>query len=254
MPGSPDGDADSDRATDDVAAAYDELAPDYEAELEDNPYNVHIDLPGTTALVPDVAGGRVLDAGCGAGRYTAWLLEQGAEEVVGVDASQKMLARARERLETTASAAEPTPVTFHQADLDDGLGFAADESFDGIVSGLVLSYVEDWEDLFAEFRRVLRPGGFVVFSTGHPIDELPLGEDESYFETRRKTKEWDVEITYYARPLSAMVNTPLAAGFRLEEMAEPEPTEGFRAAWPDRYEKESRHPVFVAFRFRFPGE
>ena len=244
-------DSHPDSHSDDVAAAYDELAPDYEEELEDNPYNEHIDFPGTTALVPEVDGIRILDAGCGAGRYTAWLLDQGAD-VIAVDASEAMVATARDRLQPGA---DGTPsVEFRQAYLADGLDFLDDNSLDGIVSGLVFSYVADWDALFEEFARVLRPSGFVVFSTGHPANELPLADDESYFETRRKSKEWTVELSYYARPLEAMVTPPLEAGFRLERLSEPQPTEGFREAWPERYEKESRYPVFVAFRFRLPGD
>jgi ubiquinone/menaquinone biosynthesis C-methylase UbiE len=235
-------------APDDVAAAYDELAPDYADDLESSPYHEHLARPGTTALVPAVEGSRILDAGCGRGQFAAWLADNGAE-VVGVDASEEMLAEARERLAT----GDGDAVTLQRTDLAEPLPFD-DDTFDGIVSGLVLSYVEDWDALFAEFARVLRPGGFVVFSVGHPADEFPLADDESYFETRRKVKEWAVDVPYYARPLSAMVTPVIDAGFRLEELAEPEPTEGFREQWPERYEKESRYPVFVAFRCHLSAE
>jgi SAM-dependent methyltransferase len=242
-----DGDGSPD-ATADVAAAYDDLAPDYADELEASPYHEHLAVPGTTALIPAVEGLRVLDAGCGRGQYAAWLADRGAE-VVGVDASEEMLAEAHGRLVTGDGAS----VTLQRADLAAPLPFD-DDTFDGIVSGLVLSYVEDWDGLFGEFARVLRPGGFVVFSVGHPADEFPLAADESYFQTRRKVKEWAVDVPYYARPLSAMVTPVLEAGFCLEALSEPEPTEGFREQWPERYEKESRYPVFVAFRFRLSAE
>jgi len=267
-----------------VATAYDRFAASYAAEIPSNPYNVDMDFPGTTALVPESGGDRILEAGCGTGLYTGWLLETGAD-VVAVDASREMLAEAsdrvhpgRERPDHPQAQADDTPtptdpleaddgpegtdethradpgtVAFCRADLARPLPFA-DDAFDGIVSGLVLNYVEDWGPLFAEFARVLRPGGFVVFSVGHPADEFPLEEEESYFETRQKTKAWAVEIPYFARPLSAMVNPVLGAGFRLAELAEPEPTEGFREKRPERYEKESRHPVFVAFRFVLPAD
>jgi len=77
--------------------AYDEMADTYERETEKNLYNAEIKFPGTTDLVPDVTGDRVLDAGCGAGRYTEWLLERGAD-VVSVDVSEEMLDRARHRV------------------------------------------------------------------------------------------------------------------------------------------------------------
>lgn len=218
-------------------SAYDEIAASYVEDVETSPYNAHLDFPGTTRLIPDVAGDRVLDAGCGTGKYTAWLHDQGAT-VVAVDVSEAMLAEASERV--------PDSVTFHHASVADPLDFAAADAFDGVVSGLVLDYIEDWTPVFEEFHRVLAPGGFLVFSVSHPFDEFPLADDENYFHRERRVKDWDVEIPYYRRPLEQMLNPLLEAGFTLETVAEPQPTQAFEAVWPDRYETESRHPVFLA--------
>ena len=221
-----------------AADAYDEFAATYTEEVESSPYNADLEFPGTTDLIPDVSGKRILDAGCGTGAYTEWLLEQGAE-VVGVDASEGMLDRARERVGDRAR--------FRQVDLEDSLDFA-DESFDGVVSALVLGYIADWEAVFSEFARLLEPGGFVVVSTKHPFDEFPLGADENYFEVERKTTDWSVEIPYYRRPLAAILNPVIEAGFRIDEIAEPQPTTRFEARWPERYQKESKRPVFLGVR------
>lgn len=219
--------------------AYDELAEEYAEQVESNAYNAHLDFPATTGLVPDVAGERVLDAGCGAGQYTEWLLEQGAD-VVGVDASEGMLAEARERVGQRA--------TLRQADLGQPLSFARDDSFDGVLSALVLDYVPDWEATFAEFARILRPGGFVVVSVTHPFDEFPLSPGANYFDVEERTKEWSTEVPYYRRPLSAMVNPVLDAGFRLDRLLEPRPTPAFAEKRPEAYETESRRPVFLCLR------
>jgi len=217
--------------------AYDELAEEYVEEIESNPYNAHLEFPATTELIPDVDGKRVLDAGCGAGLYTEWLLEGGAD-VVGVDASEGMLERARERLDDAA---------LQRVDLSGPLPFRAD-AFDGVVSGLALGYIEEWRPVFEEFRRVLADGGFVVFSVKHPFDEFPLPAASNYFETERYVKEWAVDVPYHRRPLSAVLNPVLEAGLRIDRVAEPRPTAAFEAAWPERYETESRQPVFLAVR------
>jgi len=235
-----------------VRAAYDELADSYDREVRASPYNADLEFPAMSALIPDVDGRRVLDAGCGTGFYADWLTEQGAT-VVGVDASAEMLAQARARTSDDA--------TFHRADLAGDLAFAASDSFDGVVSALALGYVEDWQQPLSQFARVLRPGGFLVISTGHPLDQFPFGEtgvgetdtDEAsgaanYFEVERREKEWAVEVPYYRRPVSAVVNPLLDAGFRLDRLVEPQPTEGFRERRPERYEKESRQPVFLCVR------
>jgi len=177
--------------------AYDELADSYAEEVRENPYRAHLEFPATTSLIPDVEGKRLLDAGCGTGVYTKWLLERGAE-VVGVDASEAMLDCARQRVGDRA--------TFHQADLGKPLDFLAADAFDGVVSPLTLGYVEDWREPFAEFARVLAPGGVLVFSTVHPLDQFPpddpeMGEDPgdaNYYEVEQQIKEWDVDVPYYA--------------------------------------------------------
>ena len=237
-------------------SAYDELAASYTTDVRTNPYNANLEFPATSALIPDVTDSRVLDAGCGTGFYTDWLTERGAT-VVGVDASEEMLARARERADDDT--------TFYRTDLGEDLTFAESDSFDGVVSALALGYVADWQQPFSEFARVLRPGGFLVFSTGHPLDQFPFGGSEAgkadtdeasgeanYFEVERREKNWDVEVPYYRRPFSAVVNPLVETGFRVDRVVEPQPTERFRERRPERYETESRQPVFLCVRAELP--
>ena len=221
-------------------AAYDELASDYAEAVETNPYNAFLEFPATSGLIPDVTGQCVLDAGCGSGHYTGWLLDQGAR-VVGADVSEAMLAEARDRVGDRAD--------FHRADLAEPLPFEAD-SFDGIVSALALGYVRDWTATFAEFARVLRPGGWLVFSVKHPFDSFEAESGSDYFAVERETKEWAVDVPYYRRPLAAMVDPLLANDFALDALVEPQPTDEFAEAAPDLYEKESTHPVFLCIRAR----
>ena len=223
--------------------AYDQLADTYAEDVRSNAYNAHLEFPATSALVPDVDGKRILDAGCGTGVYTEWLLEDGAD-VVGIDVSTEMLAHARERIDERAE--------LQQADLGESLPFA-ENSFDGIVSALALGYVRDWDETFAEFARILAPGGFLVFSTGHPLDQFPVETedlDANYFEIERREKEWEVDVPYYRRPFGEIVTPLLDAGFRLDSLVEPQPTEAFKEQRPERYEKESRYPVFLCVRAR----
>lgn len=216
--------------------AYDAIADEYAEDVPTNAYNANLEFPGTTGLIPEVDGRRILDAGCGTGIYTEWLLDRGAD-VVGVDVSEAMLDQAREAVGDRAE--------FRRATLGDPLPFADDE-FDGVVSALVLDYVEDWGRAFDEFARVLASGGFVVFSVVHPLDTLD--ETENYFETERYVKEWSVDVPCYRRPLGAMFDPVIEAGFRIDEVCEPQPTEAFAEKRPERYEKESRNPVFLCVR------
>lgn len=219
-----------------VTDAYDALADDYEAVAENAAHNAYLEFPTVTALVPDVEGSRVLDAGCGAGRYAEWLLSEGAD-VVGCDASQEMVEQARERL--------GNEVSVHHADLTEGLGFAADNSLDGIVCAGVLDYVEDWQQPLAEFTRVLRPDGFLVASVGHPASDVNLEAASSYFEIELREPEFDVGAPLYRRPIEEIVGPLLNAGFRLSGLREPQPTEEFRGVAPEEYDEVAREPVFL---------
>ncbi len=97
---------------------------------------------------------RVLDAGCGGGRYAvAWRL-LGAGNVVGLDGSEIAITDARKRI----TEAKTDAVEFEHGDVLD-LPFA-DNSFDIVFSNGVLHHTTDWRRGVNELLRVLKPGGF----------------------------------------------------------------------------------------------
>lgn len=226
-----------------VEDAYEKLAQAYSAH-EEGPYCADLEFPATTALVPNVDGKRVLDAGCGHGRYAEWLAERGAD-VVAVDNNAAMLDEARRRIGDRAAVL--------QADITAPLAFADDSEFDGVVCGLSLHYVDDWRQPFAEFARILRPGGFLVFSAQHPVDEYVAFEVENYFDIEQVQMTWSasgeaVDVPFYRRPFSDVVNPLVETGFHLEELVEPKPTETFKDKKPESYEKRSKYPTFLCVR------
>src|SRR5260221_3890608 len=85
--------------------------------------------PALRALLPALHGRAVLDLGCGFGWFCRWAREQGAARVLGIDASDKMLTRARA---TTPDAA----ITYNRADMEQ-LELPL-ESFDLVYSSLAL--------------------------------------------------------------------------------------------------------------------
>ncbi|MGC9334508.1 MAG: class I SAM-dependent methyltransferase, partial [Anaerolineae bacterium] len=133
--------------TRDVAAAYDRWAAAYDAD--GNPTR---DL-NALALRRQAFGWRgraVLEVGCGTGLNTAWLAGR-AGQVIAVDVSQGMLARARERISSAG-------VQFVTADVTAPWPFRG-RAFDLVVANLILEHVQDLEHVFAEAWRVLQPGG-----------------------------------------------------------------------------------------------
>jgi SAM-dependent methyltransferase len=224
-------------------AAYEALADAYDDLVGEKPANAHLERPATRGLLPDLDGECVLDAGCGPGVTTRELREGGACPV-GVDVSPRMLELARER--------NPR-VGFVRADLGSALPFA-DGAFDGVHSSLALHYVRDWSALFAELARVSRPGGWLVCSTQHPFADFDrLGGD--YFAVTRVSEVWDsfgeaVDVPFYRRPLEAVLNPLLDAGYRLDRVVEAEPTDRFREERPGTYERVAEEPTFLSLRAR----
>ena len=101
----------------------------------------------------DGASRRVLDIGCGPGFFTILFSESGCQ-VDAVDSSAEMLARARENVRAAVPAASPS---FHKCDFT-SLPFA-DGTFDLVVGRNVTWLMRLPETAYAEWLRVLRPGG-----------------------------------------------------------------------------------------------
>ena len=132
---------------------YAEWAPHYAAEAH-NPL-MRVEQQAVMKLLPDPTGHRVVDAGCGTGRYARLLKDAGAASVIGIDRSAAMLSHACQCGATYVRAdIRALPLPEMSADL--------------IVSGLMLPDVDELGRVLAEWHRVLKPGGVIVCSTLHP--------------------------------------------------------------------------------------
>jgi SAM-dependent methyltransferase len=132
----------------------------------------HLLDPATLAALGDVAGQRVLDAGCGEGRFGRMLAERGAQ-VTGVDYSPRMIELAQEEERN-----RPLGIRYHVADMVD-LAFLPAESFDLAVAYMCLMDVADHQTAIAQIARVLKPAGRFVFSLMHPCFVTP-GEHQGW--------------------------------------------------------------------------
>lgn len=221
---------------------YDRFAQVYARLNEDSPFLALYERPAILSLAGDVRGRRVLDAGCGSGMQTAELRRRGAT-VTGVDGSAGLLALAFERL------GPETPLC--HADLTQPLPFA-DGAFDLVLCSLVMHYLADWEPTLREFRRVLAPHGRVVLSTHHPLLAMRISGSDDYLGTYRYTEDWQIDghtmrMRFWHRPLRAMLTAFTAAGFAVDELAEPDPRPEMADTEPDAYRKLSRNAQFLFF-------
>jgi SAM-dependent methyltransferase len=205
--------------------------------------------PALRALLPALSGLRVLDLGCGFGWFCRWARQQGAAEVLGIDVSEKMLARAAA---TTAEAG----ITYRRADME---RFALSVgSFELAYSSLALHYIENLEGLLAEVQRALVPGGRLVFSVEHPIFTAPAAPKWAVDDAGRKTwpvdryldegprsTDWLAEgVIKQHRTVATYVNMLLRRGFTLSHVEEWGPTDAQIAARPD-WAAERQRPPFL---------
>ncbi len=224
---------------------YDSMAIKYAADNAINPFNAAYERPATISLLGEVDGRRVLEAGCGAGPLTTWLVDHGAA-VTAFDVSPEMVALARKALDGRARVLV--------ADLTGPLEFAEDRSFDIVVASLVLHYVQHWAPVFEQFHRILVPGGLVVFSTHHPTMDWKHNPD-NYFAVKKVTERWHksgnhYDVTFWRRPLTAMTEVIATAGFVIEQLVEPAPLPQLQDADPAVFQQLATEPRFLFFRLR----
>jgi SAM-dependent methyltransferase len=224
------------------------MGRDYQERAAESAYNAHYDRPAVLAALGPVRGLRVLDAACGPGLYTQELLARGAL-VMAFDASPVMVDLARARMADRAR--------IDLAVLGQPLPYP-DGAFDMIVCALAIHYADDRAVAFAEFCRVLRPGGALVVSTQHPTTDW-LRKGGSYFDVKLETDVWhtasgDQRVRFWREPLSALCGYATGAGFLIEKVIEPLPAETMRAVYPEDYQKLTTEPGFVILRFLKPKD
>ncbi len=255
----------------DTIRSYNEHAETYNQHVinpRDAVYHHYYEKPAIRTELPDLAGLSVINLGCGTGIDTYYLKECGAERVVGIDISSKMIAIARR---------DYPDVEFYTMDMEQ-MDFM-DETFDIAYSSLAMHYVDDWTSSLVEIRRILKPGGLYVFSCHHPISDSMewfndeekrsalLGKTTAHSSEEQtvygdylalpedgikaiKSTLGDIEIKVYHRPISKMIEHIIESGFTIEKLVEPQPIKELRKEEPKRYEKLTKIPTFMIWDLR----
>ena len=218
---------------------YDSFAEKYIDGLDKKPHNAFYERPAMLSLLPEVKGKTILDAGCGNGWYAQHHLEGGADVTV-VDASEKMLENVQQRCKGKLKTV--------LWDLQTPLTWAESSNYDIVYSSLTLHYLFDWSTPIQEFYRVLRPNGRLLFSVHHPFADWRIFRIENYFETSHIQDDWGFPVHFYRRPLQEIISPLITAGFVIDKLLEPKPTEDFLKADPDGFKKLSTSPLFLIIR------
>ena len=204
-------------------------------------YRDYMNTPAFLGMLPDVAGQRGLDIGCGYGHNTRLVAKRGAR-MTGLDISPTFIGYAKDDEQ-----ADPLGIDYVVGS-GQSLPFA-DASFDFATAFMSMMDMPQPERAIAEAFRVIRPGGFLQFSICHPCFMTALWrwiKDErgervgvlcgDYFDPpARMIGEWTFgaappeaqaglkkfQVPFFFFTLSQWMNWLIDAGFRIERVNEP---------------------------------
>lgn len=181
-------------------------------------------------LFPDLKGKKVLDLGCGYGWHCRYAVQMGASEVLGLDSSQRMIEKA-------SSENPDTKITYALCSLDEYS--YPEDTYDLVISNLVLHYIENLEFIYQKVYRTLKQGGHFLFNIEHPVFTAGINEDwiydmdgkplywpvdNYYYDGKRETNFLGQNVVKHHHTLTQILNPLLKLGFQLEAIEEAVPS------------------------------
>lgn len=222
---------------------------------EDNA-NTIVEIPALFKLLPSLEGFSILDLGCGYGEHCIQYIDMGANKVVGVDISEKMLKIAEEEN------ASPK-ITYKHMAIEDIANFH--DCFDLVVSSLAVHYVENFKGIVKQVYRLLNTNGSFIFSQEHPINtcftygdrwtrdkednKLHANISNYSIDGKRESRWFKDGIVKYHRTFASIVNTLIESGFTIEKIIEPIPSPEIMEQYP-RYKDNIHKPDFLLITAR----
>lgn len=174
---------DLDRAT--VEEAYARWAPVYDVV-----FGAVFEAGRKAAIkAAERIGGRILEFGVGTG--IALPNYRRSNRLVGVDISEPMLQKARERVEKEGLSHVEGLVLMDGAHM----GFA-DNSFDVVIAQFVITVVPHPEETLDEMARVLKPGGEIILVNHLGAEDGPRAAFEKWFARKARKLGWRPEFQF----------------------------------------------------------
>jgi ubiquinone/menaquinone biosynthesis C-methylase UbiE len=211
-----------------VSDAYASWADTYDGP---NPL-ITAEEPAVRSFLDGTTPGRAVDAACGTGRLARLLGDLG-HEVIAVDGSTEMLARAGRN----APAAALVRGDLRRLPI-------GDRSIDVAVCGLALTHVLSLREPIAELARILRPGGRLIISDIHPV-AVATGA-HAFFVRRDGSRGVTRNEVHWP---SAYVDAFRAARLTIERLAEPRFDESFVEEMPEAAIRDAAREAVVGLPF-----
>ena len=205
--------------------------------------------PAIDELLGDVRGKKILDAGCGEGYYCRELVLKKAS-VTGIDGSKEMITLAR-------SKKMEVEVDYRVIDLTRKLNFP-DGEFDIVLANMVLMDISRIDIAIAEFARILKENGVLVFCITHPCFfcyDWVQGEKgaklykpiSDYLSEKVEELTFWGKTLHYHRPLSYYFGLLDANRFCVTCLKEPIPSNELLRKHPE-WEYHTRIPSFIVLK------
>jgi ubiquinone/menaquinone biosynthesis C-methylase UbiE len=241
---------------------YNNNASNYTKHIRDDAIYHHLyEKPAIYSMLPDLNGKEVLSLGCGSGEDCNYLKLKGAQKVIGIDISEKLI--------KIATNSYPK-CKFQTMDMEK-IHFK-DESFDLVFSSLALHYIENWTKVLEKVYKVLKPDSYFIFSCNHPIynsmketenndttkiqqlariknkenNEVKIIGD--YLNRRKMSVTGDLAVTTWHKPIGEISKEINKAGFLIDKILDPKPLEKMKSFSPSDYKTLVKIPFFIIFR------
>ena len=225
---------------------------------------LYVRAPAVLKMLGNVRGKTIIDLGCGDGFYSRILAQQGAK-VTGIDFSSKAI-----KLAQGQELKDKLSIKYFEADIAD-LHFFDNNSFNLALAEMVIVNIpsqEKYLKIVKEVKRILKPGGQMVISKGHPANFLRHLEDQSkYFKLTysREVSYFDslapqnveieidgqpVRFTNYHRTLEDFLNPWFENGFLVSDISEPKPTLASVKKYPEQLRDGLRVPFYIIIKLK----
>lgn len=229
---------------------YSKYAKEYAEAVKENLYNALYERPSLLSMLPSVKGLSVLDLGCGSGIYSKELLRRGAT-VTAIDSSNEMISIVKADL--------AGKLNVYTQDLALGLPLENSQTYDLVISPLVIHYIKDLKKLFSEVARVLKAEGTFLFSTHHPMVDFEDSISGNYFETEMLTQYWNtigskVKVKFYRRPMTELFLAIETSGMNVVSLKEGFPDKRMKTISEKTFNKLTTKPGFIFIKCKTKGK